>query len=267
MLFGEALIRDIDACAPEYGSCAFWWLGQMSYIVKTARHTLYFDPYLGNEPHRLYPPPMSGAQVRNADFLFGSHDHMDHIHDDTLRAAAAASPGAKVVLPAGLAESVAVRIGLAPERILPVADGRRAETDGVRITGIAAAHEVLNDRNENMIYVVECDGVRLCHMGDTCLYEGLIARLRDAGVPDVLFLPINGRDGKRLVQNCIGNMTFQEAVDLVGTLAPRLAVPGHYDMFEGNTENPANFAWYLEIKYPDRDFWIGPHARQVRVEG
>ena len=76
------------------------------------------------------------AQVRNADFLFGSHDHMDHIHDDTLRAAAAASPGAKVVLPAGLAESVAARIGLAPERILPVADGRRAETDGVRITGI-----------------------------------------------------------------------------------------------------------------------------------
>jgi len=110
---------------------------------------------------------------------------------------------------------------------------------------------------------VRVDGLTLCHMGDTCVYDGLTGRLKAAGEIDLLMLPINGRDAKRLRRNCIGNMTYQEAVDLAGQVTPRLTVPGHYDMFEGNTEDPALFASYMEIKYPERDFWIGQHARRV----
>ena len=67
-----------------------------------------------------------------------------------------------------------------------------------------------------------------------------------------MFPPINGRDAERLRDNCIGNMTYQEAADLVGVLKPGLAVPGHYDMFAFNGEDPRKFVDYVEIKYPEQ---------------
>ena len=259
----EALIEEINACHPTPGTCAFWWLGQMSFIVKTATKTLYFDPYLTDEERRLFPSPLRAALIDHADFVFGSHDHTDHIDDATWKAIAAASPRATFVLPSGLAGPVSRRLSLPESRMLPLAADATVSLDGLTIHAIPAAHEQLNDRNENAIFVVSGDGITLCHTGDTCLYEGLIPRLLACGPIDICMLPINGRDARRLRRNCIGNMTYQEAVDLTGALHPRLVIPGHYDMFPDNTENPMLFASYLEIKYPDQDFWIGPHARKI----
>jgi L-ascorbate 6-phosphate lactonase len=87
-------------------------------------------------------------------------------------------------------------------------------------------------------YVIETAGFRLYHSGDSLAYDGLAEELGPEPF-DVLFLPINGRDAKRLAANCIGNMTYQEAADLAGTLSPRLTVPAHYDMFAGNRGDPA----------------------------
>lgn len=268
MLMGQALIADIDAYTPQEGACAFWWLGQMTFVVKTARHTLYFDLYLSDSPARLFPPPLRAEEVCNANLFFGSHDHDDHIDYPTWHTAALASPDAKLVVPGVLIDSLAHAQELPRCRYLAAEDGARLTVDGVEIRCIAAAHERLNPVNgryANMIYVVRVDGVTLCHVGDSCVYDGLLSRLRALGPIDLMFLPINGRDAKRLRRGCIGNMTYQEAVDLVGEVQPRLAVPAHYDMFENNSENPALFAGYLEIKYPERDFWMGPHARRVEL--
>ena len=67
-----------------------------------------------------------------------------------------------------------------------------------------------------------------------------------------MLVPINGRDAERYLRNCIGNMTFQESVDLAGELMPRLVIPGHWDMFPGNTADPTDFSTYLEAKYGDK---------------
>ena len=73
-------------------------------------------------------------------------------------------------------------------------------------------------------------------------------------------LPINGRDGVRYRSNCIGNMTFQEAADLAGEVGTVLVIPGHFDMFAHNGEDPAKFEDYLAAKYPD-----GPKCRIPKV--
>jgi L-ascorbate metabolism protein UlaG (beta-lactamase superfamily) len=62
-------------------------------------------------------------------------------------------------------------------------------------------------------------------------------------------IPINGRDAKRYRQNWIGNMTYQEAADLAGDVMPSLVIPGHWDMFEINGEDPVLFADYIDAKY------------------
>lgn len=75
--------------------------------------------------------------------------------------------------------------------------------------------------------------------------------LKAFGPLDAELLPINGRDAKRLLRNCIGNMTYQEAADLAGDVRPKMVIPGHWDMFADNSEDPELFKKYIEAKYKD----------------
>ena len=108
------------------------------------------------------------------------------------------------------------------------------------------------------------NGVKLYHSGDCVVYDGLQRKLEQQGPLDVVFLPINGRDGKRFRSGCIGNMTFQEAVSLVCELKPALTVPGHYDMFPGNTIDPMLFTDYLEAREPSLEYWLGGRGTRVK---
>jgi L-ascorbate metabolism protein UlaG (beta-lactamase superfamily) len=80
----------------------------------------------------------------------------------------------------------------------------------------------------------------------------MLPKLLSFGKIDIQLLPINGRDGSRYRRNCIGNMTYQEAADLAGEVGPGLVIPGHFDMFADNSEDPNAFADYIDAKYHDR---------------
>ena len=80
----------------------------------------------------------------------------------------------------------------------------------------------------------------------------MLPKIRAFGRIDVQMLPINGRDARRYRQNCIGNMTWQEAADLAGETGPSMVIPGHWDMFADNSADPAEFADYLDAKYPGK---------------
>ncbi|MBQ7679769.1 MAG: hypothetical protein IJT34_07965 [Butyrivibrio sp.] len=84
------------------------------------------------------------------------------------------------------------------------------------------------------------------------LNHSMLPKLRAFGPIDLELLPINGRDAVRYRRNCIGNMTWQEAADLAGEVAPGLVIPGHWDMFADNSADPQAFVDYLDIKYQGR---------------
>ncbi len=247
------------------GGAAFWWLGQMGYVVKTARRTLYFDPYLSPSPARRVAPLMAPTNVTNADWVFGSHDHGDHIDPAAFAGIAEASPGAQFVC-SRVARSSVVGLGIPAARVVALDEGRVDEEEGLRISAVAAAHEFL-DRDPllgypYLSYIVEADGVTIYHSGDTCCYEGLLTKLA-AWQYDLFFVCINGRDAERYRRGCIGNMTYQEAVDLAGALRPGLTVPGHYEMFAANSEDPGRFVDYSAAKYPGLAVWTGGHGEAV----
>ena len=266
MQTGMALAREIETLNVPQGGLAFWWLGQMGYVVKVwaggSPRILYLDPYLAPAAARQVPPLLAPEQVTHADYLLGTHDHGDHIDPTAIPGIVAASPGCRVIT-SRVARRHVLTLGVPPARAIGLDDGLSHEEDGLRITAVAAAHEFL-DRDEALgypylSYVVEADGVDLFHAGDTLRYEGQLARLARWQF-DVAFLPINGRDAERYARNCIGNMTYQEAVDMAGSRRPRLTVPGHYDMFANNAADPAAFAAYQEVKYPGLPYWIGEHG-------
>lgn len=268
MLTGSKLVDNIDAYQGKTGELAFWWLGQLGFVLRMGSLTLYLDPYLEANPSRRIPPLLEASQIVHADYVFGSHDHGDHIDHSVWPTIYQSSPKTRFVVPALLLTGLAETLAIPLENFIGLDDGLVFDGPGIRITGIAAAHEFLDTDpatgwHPSLGYLVESNGCRIYHAGDTCKYDGLEGKLMRFPKIDVMFVPINGRDALRYRTGCIGNMDFREAVDLAGMVAPRLSVPAHYEMFANNSENPLYFAEYLEAKYPELDFWIGAHGSRV----
>ncbi|MBU0715468.1 MAG: MBL fold metallo-hydrolase [Verrucomicrobia bacterium] len=270
MKTGRELVRDVDECTLEEGDCALWWLGQQSFIVKLGSKVIYFDPFLSPHKKRRIPPLISPEDVTNADLILGSHDHTDHIDRRIWPTLAKSSPKAKFVVPELLLRSLARDLKFPIKRFVGLDDNRSLQVDGVKISAVAAAHEFLDrdpatGRYPYLGYIVEAHGVAVYHAGDTCIYEGLQTKLRRWRL-DVAFLPINGRDAHRLAANCIGNMTYQEAADLAGALAPRLTIPAHFDMFPGNRCSPKLFIDYMRVKYPGLKTIVCKYGQRLIVK-
>jgi len=262
MRSGKQLIEDIDSCSVNYGELGIWWLGQHSFIVKAGATIIYLDPFLSPRPDRQVAPFLSPEIITHADYITGSHDHSDHIDRPIWPILAQTSVSAKFILPQMVKSSFS---GVLPDsRLIGLTDSQTIESDGIKVTGIAAAHEFLDrdDATGNYPYlgfVFEANGCTFYHSGDTCIYEGMIAGLKQWEF-DVVFLPINGRDAKRLAGGCIGNMTYQEAVDLAGALAPGLTIPAHFDMFANNMADPGDFTAYMQVKFPALNYHVCDYA-------
>jgi len=90
-------------------------------------------------------------------------------------------------------------------------------------------------------YVLSIGGIRFYHAGDGLVYRELPAAL-SALAPDVLMLPINGRDHMRESAGIVGNMNSTEAAWLCAQVSPAYVIPMHYDAIAGNTTDPGHFA-------------------------
>lgn len=265
---GAALIREIDAWHAGSGGAAFWWTGQHSFIVKLAGTTIYIDPYLDPSPARQTAPLFRPVEITNADVVLCTHDHGDHIDPFALAGMVGASPRAVFVAPRPHRQRM-LDIGVPEARLRLAVPGEVVEIGPLRITGIKAKHEFFHETPEGfpfLGYVVEGGGLTFYHSGDTLVYEGLLTTLQRWRL-DAAFLPINGRDAVRYLAGCIGNMTYQEAVDLAGELEVGLPVPSHWDMFATNSEDPQKFVDYLAAKFPGVPTWVGPAGKAVEFGG
>ncbi len=93
------------------------------------------------------------------------------------------------------------------------------EVAGVLITGISTFHddEQGAKRGKSTVYVIEMEGLRLCHLGD--LGHGLSnQQIGEIGDVEVLMVPVGG-----------GNtIDAAAAAQIVRTLEPRIVLPMHY---------------------------------------
>ncbi len=87
----------------------------------------------------------------------------------------------------------------------------------------------------NVIYVIEAEGLRICHVGDNqaSLPEAVLALKGDI---DILMVPVD--DGCHL-------LTFEEVDRLIDSLSPRVVVPIHY--YVDSTTHPASTLGPIDI--------------------
>jgi len=248
----DELITDI-AQTREDGGSKLWWLGQSGFLVVTPTVTVLFDPYLSDsltkkyadtdKPHtRVTELVIDPARLTGIDIITTSHNHTDHLDADTLLPLFTANPHAKLICPRANHAFIVDRLGNEHEaRLIDLNAGESIDLAGATIHGITAAHNTL-DRDEQgnckfMGFVARIGDFTFYHSGDTLLHEGLAETLK-AFAPDIAFLPINGNKPERRVA---GNLNPMEAAELGKAIGAGLIIPHHFDLFEFNTADPAEF--------------------------
>lgn len=270
MRMHEELEKEIASTKVEQGSCAMWWLGQMGCAIKFAGNKLlYVDAYLSDSPKRTVPPLLTVEEIGDPLLILGSHNHSDHIDRPIWREIAKIDKDVTFVVPEIHKAGIVSELGIDADRIDGLNDLMSIDCDGITVTAVASAHEFLDKDEDSGLYpflgfVLKYNGITIYHPGDTCRYEGLFPKIKGFK-PDVMILPINGRDAVRFEKNTIGNLTYQEAADFAGYVKPKLTIPGHFEMFAHNGEDPELFTEYMRVKYPKLDVMIPKHGEKIVV--
>jgi L-ascorbate metabolism protein UlaG (beta-lactamase superfamily) len=154
-----------------------------------------------------------------------THLHLDHFDAEALRRRL--GPGGKVVAPIRTAGDV-LATGLP---VLGVADGETVTVGAFRLTALPAVDGFGWAQSS---WLVEADGVRVFHAGDTLFHGYWWDIVKRAGEADVAFLPINGAriaiPGLEAT-GLPGVMTAEQAAAAGRLLKAKLAVPMHYQEF------------------------------------
>ncbi len=238
------------------GNVTLKWLGQMGFLITMGNTTVCIDYFAMDDESRQTPVPIPADKLSGVDAFLGTHDHIDHIDHTSWKIWAKTCPEAKFICSKAHRDGV-LKDGVKPENALGINEGEQIQIGDITIHAIAASHEFF-DRDPqtgvypHLQYILEGCGVRIHHAGDTVRYEGMLGKLQAFGKINVQILPINGRDAVRYRMDCIGNMTYQEAVDLAAETGCDMVIPGHWDMFAHNSADPYAFADYLDAKYPGK---------------
>lgn len=238
----------------EKGGLNLWRIGQCGYVIKFAGKVLLIDPVLNDlcdengVSQRLYPSVFSASEI-DADYVICTHAHADHLAEPTVKEFAEKANPPVFVVPAGC-KNIMERICPKGTKVVYLADKKEELLWGqgdeeIRISGISAAHpeHFIDEDDEHMAlsYRLQFGRLSLIHLGDTYLTERLYNDLMAMPSPDVFLPPINGDDLFRKMRNFIGNMGAEEAAKLAVKIGARLAIPTHWDMFNGNTADPQRF--------------------------
>lgn len=224
-------------------------LGQAGFRFRLGSLSLFIDPYLsdsvekaeGPDMRRLARPPLAPSEVRDADWVLVTHAHIDHCDPDTLLPLAEASPNCNFLAPYEARDHI-LRWGLSAERVRKAREEWLALGPDLRVHAVPAAHPGLERDSEGdprcVGYVVEFQGRRFYHAGDTSPSEETLKALKSLRPIETVFLPVNEANFFRARRNIVGNMSVREAFGMAQELGARVLVPMHWDMFAPNSVFP-----------------------------
>lgn len=202
------------------------YLGHSGFLIQTANATLAIDPFLTGNPVAT----MKAVDVK-CDYVILTHGHEDHSSDaeEIAKANDATLIANHEIAMYFAAKGVAKTHGMNPGGGFGFPFGR------VKMT--VAHHSSSVNAGPDVVYmgvacgvVLEVDGLRIYHAGDTALFSDmkLIAR----GGLDLALLPIGDNY----------TMGPDDALDALEFLRPRITVPVHYNTWPPIAQDAEKFA-------------------------
>ncbi len=245
--WGDWLPRAIERADPE--TVAVWYLGCNGFVLKGSEGTTVFvDPYvgLGDPPRtvRMIPVPFDPADVAEAEAVFATHEHTDHVHGPSqapiLAGTGATFFGPDDSLAVAREESWTDEWDVSDDQFTEVAEGDSHEV-GEFTVSVEPAHDP--DATHPVTYVFEHPSGTFFHGGDTKPAEefadvgnrydidlGVLAFGSVGMIPDK-----ETGDPSRTKWYADENQVVEAASDL---RLDRL-LPSHWDMWKGLTADPA----------------------------
>ncbi len=227
----------------------FIWLGQAGFAFRYNDISLIIDPYLsdylskkyknGIFPHiRLTEIPILPENIHNLDVLLSTHPHSDHMDPETIPQLVKSNPQLRIIVPAPTIEEAMKRGAPKNNIILAYSENPIIITDDIEIIPIPAAHEeIKKDELGNHFYlgyIFKFGQLTVYHSGDCIPYTELLNLIRKYEV-EIAFLPINGRDEYRSLNNIAGNFQIPEVLHLCKIAPISQLIVHHFGMFEYNT--------------------------------
>ena len=228
----SSLEEQIAALEVTPGTVAVVWLGQGGYLFKSpSGQSVMVDPYFSDfaEPawgmQRLIPPVIDQTRF-TPDVLLVTHWHEDHLDMPTVRHYAK-QPAIIIAGPESCVGRAQIW-GWPAERTVILERGDAHTFGDVTVTATFARHEVPAAMTPDAVgFLLEAGGVRLWNVADT-EYDARLRPMAEHDI-DVAFVPINGVGG---------NLNAHEAALLMWHVAPRIAIPMHYDMWTPEQYGP-----------------------------
>ncbi len=198
------------------------FLGHAAFEIAGSKRIL-IDPFLTGNPKAAAKP-----EELEADLILITHAHGDHIGDAV---AIAQRTGAKIVAMYDIANYLVenskgiTTIGM---------NYGPTEVDGVKIVQVPAWHSSSDGKysiGNACGYIVELDGVKVYHAGDTFVFKDMELFAELYGPIDLALLPIGGHF----------TMGPREAAKAVELLKPKKVVPMHYNTWPPISADPEEF--------------------------
>ncbi len=223
------------------------WIGHATMLLRLAGKNILFDPVFSQRaspfsfagPKRIVPLPIDIPELPRIDLVMVSHNHYDHLDADAVQRLAAMPQGSpRFLVPKGLKAWFA---SLGITRVDEYNWWEETREDTLRITFVPVQHwsrRGLTDTNQSLWggWVVEGEGLRLVHTGDT----GYSRDFRDIGERlgpfDMAFIPIGAYAPRWFMK--IMHVNVPEAVQMRADLKAERAIGMHWGTFESLTDEP-----------------------------
>ena len=195
------------------------FLGHACFLLDDGQYRILIDPFLTGNPLAA-----CSADVVNPDYIFVTHGHSDHVGDTV---AIAKRTGATIVSSVDLADglfgdpNLNVSVGNIGGRV-PFPFGSAKFVSAIHGSGVPGAVACG--------FVIECNGKKIYHAGDTALTSDM-SLLANENI-DAALLPIGD----------VYTMGPADALTAVKLIQPKVVIPMHYNTMPPIVQDGTAFA-------------------------
>jgi L-ascorbate 6-phosphate lactonase len=211
---------------PVRADPVLWALGGPSFLYRTAETSIWIDPYFGGTPddavpgaYRAIAIPIDPAEIRKADIVISTHDHVDHCHEATVMPIVC-NTDAICIAPKSSAKLMRAW-GVPETRLREVTVGESFRLRDVEIS-VGAAYDP--NEPDAVTFVLESSGVTLFVSGDTSPSPALA----DLGARRSL-------DYALLAFGRTWYMNEEQLIEAARDLSPGTLLPFHWEFWRNHT--------------------------------